>query len=772
MRAAVVLAALIAAAPQTILAVGTPPALIDYQGVLRDATNHPLSGSFDMTFRFHSAASGGDEILIDHHLAANAQAVTVTNGLFSVALGGGTISDGSGPGTYTGLHSVFAAYSAIWLSVQIGTETLSPRTQILSGGYALNARALLGKAATMYLDVDTATQTKTGALVLQPVSTAIALDARGATTGGKFTNQSGSATATLGDGSYGIIASGASAGGQFMDAADSGRVDLAVGDAGLYAHGNDFGGYFYDSNGTGEAYVGYTDYGILGQGGAGGGSFQASDGTGYASVGVPTGGIDAHGTEYGGRFTDVDSGSSARVGTGTSGIDANGTGAGGLFSESSGNSWATLAGAGIGIQAQGTNQAAHFIDANGSGEAVLGWGDTGVQGYGSNFAAYFADTDSSGIAHIGTGDRGIWARGNFAGGTFSHPNGTTFWADVATPTRKIQGTGTVSFVQNHPEHRDEVIVYAAPEGDEVAVYTRGSARLTNGEARVALGRTFRFVANPDLGLTAHLTSKGEPIALAVASLSTRELVVRGPAGSDAAFDYLVYGLRLGFEDAAVVQPKTREAFLPAAEAIAKERGGRDDMQGYTALARFQEMRGNLGLPPADLALGQALASAVNVGRSTAAEDAVPETAPPEAPVLARERRQGGSVERTLLPFWPCLPAAESLEPGDVVVLAPDCAGCLRAAARESDPAVAGCVVAPSEPGQVPAGYVALATSGIVSCRVDASSGPISVGDLLVASSTRGHAMRANEGAASGILGKAIDPLTEGTGPIRVLVSLR
>lgn len=54
-----------------------------------------------------------------------------------------------------------------------------------------------------------------------------------------------------------------------------------------------------------------------------------------------------------------------------------------------------------------------------------------------------------------------------------------------------------SLVQRHgilcsesPLRKDKVIVYAAPEGDEVATHTRGTARLANGEARVSLGETF------------------------------------------------------------------------------------------------------------------------------------------------------------------------------------------------------------------------------------------------------------------------------------------
>ena len=75
--------------------------------------------------------------------------------------------------------------------------------------------------------------------------------------------------------------------------------------------------------------------------------------------------------------------------------------------------------------------------------------------------------------------------------------------------------------------------------------------------------------------------------------------------------------------------------------------------------------------------------------------------------------------------------------------------------------------------EVPPGQTAIATGGIASCKVDASFGAIAVGDLLTTSSNRGHAMRAGElveGAA--ILGKAMEPLAEGTGVVRVLVTLR
>ncbi len=123
-------------------------------------------------------------------------------------------------------------------------------------------------------------------------------------------------------------------------------------------------------------------------------------------------------------------------------------------------------------------------------------------------------------------------------------------------------------------------MYAAPEGDEIAVYTRGTARLVKGEARVRLGETFRWVANPDIGLTAHLTPHGSSRGLYVASLTTEELVVRENDGgaSDVTFDFLVYGLRLGFEEMAILQAKERDALPPMADAVAKPYEGHEDLR--------------------------------------------------------------------------------------------------------------------------------------------------------------------------------------------------
>src|SRR5205823_5424459 len=78
------------------------------------------------------------------------------------------------------------------------------------------------------------------------------------------------------------------------------------------------------------------------------------------------------------------------------------------------------------------------------------------------------------------------------------------------------------------------------------------------------------------------------------------------------------------------------------------------------------------------------------------------------------------------------------------------------------------------------GRVPVALLGVVPTKVTAETGSIHAGDLLVTSSTPGHAMKAPFVVVGGvkiyptgaILGKALEPLKRGKGVIEVLVMLR
>ena len=70
--------------------------------------------------------------------------------------------------------------------------------------------------------------------------------------------------------------------------------------------------------------------------------------------------------------------------------------------------------------------------------------------------------------------------------------------------------------------------------------------------------------------------------------------------------------------------------------------------------------------------------------------------------------------------------------------------------------------------------VPLAVVGIVPCKVTAENGAIQEGDLLVASSRPGYAMKGTDRSRmlGAVVGKALEPLAEGTGVIQVLVTLQ
>jgi hypothetical protein len=75
---------------------------------------------------------------------------------------------------------------------------------------------------------------------------------------------------------------------------------------------------------------------------------------------------------------------------------------------------------------------------------------------------------------------------------------------------------------------------------------------------------------------------------------------------------------------------------------------------------------------------------------------------------------------------------------------------------------------------VPHDEVPLAVVGIVPCKVTAENGAIQAGDLLVTSSTLGHAMKGTDRSKmlGAVVGKALEPLSSGEGTIQVLVTLQ
>jgi hypothetical protein len=469
-----------------------------------------------------------------------------------------------------------------------------------------------------------------------------------------------------------------------------------------------------------------------------------------------------------------------------------------------------------------------------SHQLVATGGDYGVEARGTTAGGYFADADNSGYGYVGYSEYG----GNFIGdgrGVRGYDSDDSTYGYLAYGSSSTYGNGAKNFVQNHPDNEDQVIVYAAPEGNEVATYTRGTARLAGGEARIALDETFAWVTNPDIGLTAHLTPRGREASLYVDSLSTSELVVRAAPGSagDVVFDYMVWGLRIGFEEAGVVREKgEEEARIPSMAAHRAMREKHPEWDRHLALERFREMRLQIGeTAPLDLTASLALRDAIEeydpavhgrtdplaprpgATRTESAPGAGPDAGrvsegpapgpagggPGTPPLDEHGHIYATSFRPSASDMASLAPVTGPVEAGDVLVIDGATPGVMAVSHRAADAAVFGVVaknpgvVLGSRPPQaagVPGGVsgddeggggpevggepveVPVAWSGVAVCKVDAGYGSIRPGDLLMTSPTRGHAMRADDPRPGTVLGKALEPLDTGTGRIRILVTLR
>jgi|GEM_PF-1537428 len=130
-------------------------------------------------------------------------------------------------------------------------------------------------------------------------------------------------------------------------------------------------------------------------------------------------------------------------------------------------------------------------------------------------------------------------------------------------------------------------------------------------------------------------------------------------------------------------------------------------------------------------------------------------------------------------------AIETLQPGDLVEIDPAYPDRFRLARTANSTLVAGIVstnpavtlnnndLADNDTGKRTDQRPLLALVGKVPVKASAENGVIQIGDLLVASSTPGHVMKAPRHPEPGtVVGKALAPLKNGTGVILMLVTLQ
>ena len=188
----------------------------------------------------------------------------------------------------------------------------------------------------------------------------------------------------------------------------------------------------------------------------------------------------------------------------------------------------------------GTSYGGYFKTSSASGIGV--YGAATHEGDALNYGGHFS---ASGDRGVGVYAEGSGHAGYFQGDVFI--SGNLFLA------------GSKSFVLPHPTDPTRQIVYVCLEGGENGVYVRGSGELKNGRARVQLPEHFSLVAS-ETGLTAQVTprdgSAGSYLYVEEVTRDHIKVVEANGGTSNARFDYLVMGIRAGYEHYQVIQENT------------------------------------------------------------------------------------------------------------------------------------------------------------------------------------------------------------------------
>lgn len=158
------------------------------------------------------------------------------------------------------------------------------------------------------------------------------------------------------------------------------------------------------------------------------------------------------------------------------------------------------------------------------------------------------------------------------------------------------------------------------------------------------------------------------------------------------------------------------------------------------------------------------------------------SSPTERLEVAGNIKVSGNINAKYQDVAEWVDSAEDLGAGTVVILDVKRANHVMASTASYDTRVAG--VISDRPGitlgEHADGKVLVATTGRVKIKVSAKNGPINIGDLLVTSDQPGVAMKSTAVEIGGVqmhrpgtlIGKALEPMAQGTGEILVLLSLQ
>ncbi len=185
----------------------------------------------------------------------------------------------------------------------------------------------------------------------------------------------------------------------------------------------------------------------------------------------------------------------------------------------------------------------------------------------NGYGVYGSTNNGDGVygTAIGVTGNGVHAVGtNYCFGGFCTGGSSALWANglaVFDNEVNVDGdlevVGTKSFVTPHPTDPTKQIAFVSLEGPESGTYFRGTGHLVAGYAEIPVPESFRLVTSQQ-GLTVVATATGTIASVVCVSKSLDKIVFQGSADVD--FDYMVNGLRAGYESYTPIQRNF--AFVP------------------------------------------------------------------------------------------------------------------------------------------------------------------------------------------------------------------
>ena len=119
----------------------TVPSMIDAQGMVRDNSGNPINGTMNLTFSIFNTPTGGIALWTETQ-----PGVQLNGGIFSTQLG-----------RLSPIPLTLFINTALYVEINAGGQTLSPRQRLITAPYSVNSQYVQGHDTSIYVMKDAGT---------------------------------------------------------------------------------------------------------------------------------------------------------------------------------------------------------------------------------------------------------------------------------------------------------------------------------------------------------------------------------------------------------------------------------------------------------------------------------------------------------------------------------------------------------------------------------------------------------------------------------------